>query len=484
MFSSFSKSAKAIAMGLCVGAIAGCASLQPVEPLPRALQQALQKAGMSEQHLGVVAFPLAGGARGLRLHANTSMQPGSTMKLVTAVVALEQLGPNARSGTDLLAATPPVGDVLPGPLYLRGRADTDLDWGALWNLLRQLREQGVRHIQGGLVVDRTLFHPARLDSGAPPFDESPEFQYNAIPDALYLSGNMVAFKLQSDANTLTASISPGLPGLRVDARAMVLVDKPCAAWEDDWKLPQVQTQPSGPVVVLQGQFPRNCRQQPELNLIDRQWVTAAAVRQIWAQLGGQIDGADAEGATPPGATVLVTHQGRPLAEVARGMMKGSDNPMARLFYLRLGAQAATADEATLDAAARSVGAWFTAKGIATEGLVMDNGSGLSRSERITPAQMASVLTIAYQGAHAPELLTGLPVAGVDGTMSRRLKGTAAEGRARLKSGTLRNAVGLGGYVLDQKDRMWVVVAFVNHDGASDKGRPVLDSVVEWVAGQQ
>ena len=474
---------KHAALALFAVALTGCATLSSDAELPPTVRQALQTAGLDATHLGLVAWPLSGRGQGLRLNAQQSMQPGSTMKVVTTVVALDRLGANARSRTDVLAAVPPNGDVVAGPLYLRGGADTDLDWGALWNLLRQLRESGVRHIQGGLVVDRTLFRPARLDSGAPQFDESPEFQYNAIPDALYLNGNMMAFTLRADAQSFLATANPALPGFRIDSTAMELVDRPCSAWEDGWTIPAVQHQGGAATVVLAGQFPRNCIQRPDLNLIERQWITSAMVRQIWTQLGGQIDGVDREGATPAGAVVLASHLGRPLAEVARGMMKRSDNPLTRLLFLRLGASAAKGEEPTLDAAARVVREWFVAKDIPTEGLVMDNGSGLSRSERITPQQMATLLSLAYRGPLAPELLSSLPIAGVDGTMTRRLKGTPAEGRARLKTGTLKNAVGLAGFVLDRENRMWVVAAMVNHENASAKGAPVLDSVAEWAASQ-
>jgi D-alanyl-D-alanine carboxypeptidase/D-alanyl-D-alanine-endopeptidase (penicillin-binding protein 4) len=405
------------------------------------------------------------------------------MKVVTTIVALERLGTNARGRTDLLATERPESGIIKGPLYLRGGADTDLDWGALWGMLRQLREQGIANIQGGLVVDRNLFHPPRPDVGIAPFDESPEFQYNVIPDALNLNTSLLGFVLQSDDKTLSVRTSPGLPGLVLDTSAFVLNDNACPQWESTWVLPELQVSEGVPRVRFQGQFPRNCTLQLDLNLVDRQWVTTRAVRQIWGQLGGQISGPDVEGSSPTQALVLASHLGRPFAEVARGMMKRSDNPLTRLTYLRLGAKTATDGEPTLDAAARSVHEWFVAHGIPTDGLVMDNGSGLSRSERITAQQMAAVLATAYNGPYAPELLTGLPVAGVDGTLSRRFKGTLVEGRARLKTGTLRNVTGLAGYVRDQQERMWVVVALLNHDDASKRGSPVLDSVVEWVAGQ-
>lgn len=467
-------------------ALLACSTPAPVgteNRLPQAVQRALGDAGMGAQALGVVAYPLAGGDGAIRWNAGTAMQPGSTMKLVTAIVALDRLGINARGRTDLLTTTAVQGDVLPGAIYLRGGADTDLDWGVLWGMLRQLREQGIRHIQGGIVVDRGLFYPTRLDIGAPPFDQSPEFQYNAIADALYLNGAMLDFTLKADAQSFSLRTSPELPGLEVDATGITLSDSDCAKWDDDWKTPSVQMRATGPRIGLQGSFPRNCIRQTAFNFLDRQWLSTTLMRQWWAQLGGQIDGVDGEAATPPGAAVRVTHFGRPLAEVVRGMMKRSDNPLTRLLYLKLGAQAARPQESTLVAADRMVREWFADKGLSTDGMVLDNGSGLSRSERIQPAQMAALLQWVYSSPYAPELLSSLPIAGVDGTMSRRLKGTVAQGRARVKTGTLGNVVGIAGFVQDQRDRTWIVVGFLNHDHAMAKGRPVLDSLVEWVAGQ-
>ncbi len=467
----------------CMLALSGCASVPNDSSLPPTVIAALQKAEMTDAVLGVVAYPLTNATRGLRLNPDLPQQPASTMKVVTTVVALERLGTNARGRTDLLASEKPESGIIKGPLYLRGGADTDLDWGALWGLLRQLREQGIADIQGGLVVDRNLFNPPRMDVGTTPFDESPEFQYNVIPDAVNLNTSLLGFVLQSDDTTVSVRTSPALPQLVLDTGSFALNDNTCAKWESTWVLPELQVSRGTPQLRFQGQFPRNCSQQLDLNLVDRQWITTRVVRQIWSQLGGQMGGADVEGSTPAQAMVLASHQGRPFAEVARGMMKRSDNPLTRLTYLRLGAKAAVDGEPTLKAAARSVHEWFASNGIPTDGLVMDNGSGLSRSERITAQQMAAVLATAYHGPYAPELLTSLPVAGVDGTLARRFKGTAVEGRARLKTGTLRNVAALAGYVRDQQERMWVVVALLNHDEASKKGRPVLDKVVEWVAGQ-
>ncbi len=462
---------------------AGSAQAAPLR-LPAEVRLALAKAGLPESALAVHAFALHKQDQVLSLRGQQAVAVGSAMKLVTAVVALDRLGPASRGRTELLVDGVQRGDVLAGPLYLRGGADAELDWGALWQLLRQLREPdgqraGLREIQGGLVIDRNLFRPARAELGQPDFDASPEWPYNVIPDALHLNGNLLGYSLSSDAESVSAGALPAWPGIRLDVSALSLVDRPCVDWEQGWRLPAVRQDAGYVTIQLQGDFPRHCRQQLRLNLLDRQWLSSQAVRQIWAELGGTLGPADAEAATPASARLLTSRQDSPLGELVRGVLKQSDNPLSRLIFLRLGAAVAEPDELTQAAAVRAVHEWFAAKGIDTEGLVLDNGSGLSRSERIQPAQLAALLAAAWDGPLAPELLSGLPLAGVDGTLRRRFKGGPAEGRARLKTGSLRDVNALAGYVFDTRRRPWVLVAVINHADAA-KGRAALDALVEWL----
>ncbi|PTT89564.1 D-alanyl-D-alanine carboxypeptidase/D-alanyl-D-alanine-endopeptidase, partial [Pelomonas sp. HMWF004] len=130
--------------------LAGCAS---TTRMPDPVQAALDRAGLPAASLGFVLQPLDASRPALQQRADEPMSPGSTMKLITATVALERLGINHRGRTELLAVAAPAGGIIEGPLILRGGADADLDWPALWWLLRQLRESGVRDIRGGLVVD-------------------------------------------------------------------------------------------------------------------------------------------------------------------------------------------------------------------------------------------------------------------------------------------------------------------------------------------
>jgi serine-type D-Ala-D-Ala carboxypeptidase/endopeptidase (penicillin-binding protein 4) len=461
-------------------ATSGCATLVDTPPAP--VETALRQAGVPASSLAVVAYPLDAPGTGLRLNADRPMAPASTMKTITAVVALDRLGPNSRGQTQLLAAGEVRDGRLDGPLVLKGGGDADLDWPALWAMLREVRERhGVRELAGGIVVDRGLFNPARLDIGAPRFDEQAEFPYNVIPDALHLNGSLLQYDFWSDDRSLTVRPYPQFGGLAIDTSAVLLNDKPCKDWDDDWKPSRFEALPEGGGrLVLAGEFPRGCQVSQSLNVLDRQWETAQALQQLWGSLGGTLSGEIREGATPEGARVLAQHRDRPLAELLRPVMKASDNALARMLFLRLGASAVQPGEDTREAAARVVREWFAAQKIDTAGLALENGSGLSRSERASAAQMAAMLQASARGAHGPELLATLPVAGVDGTLSRRFKGTAAEGRARMKTGTLRDVVALAGFVPDSTGKTWIVVAIVNDDQAA-KARPAIDALVDWVA---
>ena len=192
--------------------------------------------------------------------------------------------------------------------------------------------------------------------------------------------------------------------------------------------------------------------------------------------------AGSSAATPPGVRLLARHVAPPLGEVLRRMIKPSDPPLTRLLYLQLvlAGMAAEPGADTSVLAEREVRRWLAGNAIDTTGLVLDNGSGLSRSERITPRQLAQVLQAAHAGRWSPELLMSLPVVGVDGTMRQRLKSGPAAGLARMKTGTLRNVAALAGFVDDPQGQRHVLVAIINHEQAR-AGRPALDALVDWVA---
>jgi D-alanyl-D-alanine carboxypeptidase/D-alanyl-D-alanine-endopeptidase (penicillin-binding protein 4) len=410
------------------------------------------------------------------------MQPGSTMKLVTSIVALDVLGPNHRGFTELVSAAPrrpgPDGDVLDGDLVLRGGGDVELGVPQLWALLMELRESGVRELRGDVLLDRSRYDPPRADLGLPPFDSAPEFPYNVIPDALNVAGSLLPLKLQATADGVVATTVPALDGLVIDARGMALVDARCADWDDHWKPATTAREGGVTTITLHGAFPRACTARPALQLLDRDELAERLLRTLWRGLGGRFTGRVREGTALAGAAVLARRQGRPWGELMRPLNKISDNAWTRVLFHELGvaAPAGTAGP-TAQRADSLLRDWLRRERIDAAALVSDNGSGLSRSERVSAQLLAEMLRAAWQGRHRHDLLATLPTVGVDGTMRLRLRESPATGWARLKTGTLRNVVGLAGVLRDGDGRDWAVAMLIN-DEAAARGRPVLDALVD------
>lgn len=460
--------------------------------LPAPVAQTMKLNGIADHEVGVLV--LRGDATVLAHGERVAMQPASTMKLVTTLASLERLGPVFRGRTELRSNGRVEGGVLRGDLVLKGGADADLDGKVLEDMLRALRYAGIERIEGNLVLDRSLFQPARQDLGAPPFDESPEAYYNVIPDALLVNKNMLQVDMRSTSGSLVLRMHPELDRVSLTSE-MTLVDAACAKWEAGWKLPEARRQPDGSVqVVLRGTFPKNCVHSYGINVLDRDDYVGALVRRTWQGLGGTISGRTLAGTTPPDTRLLAAHAARALPEIIRDTNKLSDNALARTLLLSLGSlqadplegslplpapQEGVTTQARADAAIRD---WMRSQRIDVAGFVIENGSGLSRTERITPQQMGQVLQAGLRSQWAPEFQASLPIGAVDGTMRRRLQDSPAAGRARLKTGSIRNVVALAGYVPDASGTPCVFVAFVNSERAGEgRGRAVLDALVDWVA---
>jgi D-alanyl-D-alanine carboxypeptidase/D-alanyl-D-alanine-endopeptidase (penicillin-binding protein 4) len=458
--------------------------------LPEPVVQVLRTTGIAEDAVSVLV--LRDDQTVLSHLADRPVQPASTMKLVSTLVGLETLGPVFRGRTELRTTGELQGDTLKGDLVLRGGADVDLSSEALENMLRSLRYQGIRKIQGHLVIDRQLFNPARADLDAGPFDESPEAYYNVIPDAAMINKNMLQLDMRSTGSRLKLQMQPELQGVTI-GHDMKLVDADCDKWEDGWKLSEAVPQKNGGIkVMLHGTFPKNCNQSYSINVVDRQEYLGRLFRATWKRLGGTISDTAIEGATPVGSRLLAAHVSRTLPEIVRDTNKPSDNLLARLIFLSLGALEADpvlgshpqpgSLDVTLSRSDAAVRNWMRAHGINDTGLVLENGSGLSRTERITPLQMGGLLQAGLRSPWAPEFQSSMPIVAVDGTMRRRLHGSPAAGRARMKTGTLSNVVALAGYVPDATGKPLVVVAFVNSKLAGNgRGRSVVDTLVDWVA---
>jgi len=451
------------------------------QTLPPRVEQALKANKISSDALSVVMLPLTGDAAPTFVNADVSVNPASTMKLVTTYAALELLGPNHQWKTEFYADGPLAHGTLNGNLYLKGGGDPKLNMEKLWLLLRDLRANGVTKVTGDLVLDRSHF----VQPDLPVFDDDGNDKNKPFlvgPDSLLVNLKALRFIVRNDGGKVNIAVEPPIASIRIDNRVKALPAGKCPGWPDVLYNPVAD----GDVVtvVVTGKLADGCSAQTYLSLLDHQRYAAGAVRAIWAELGGSILGIDRVAQVPDKARLLARAYSPDLTEIIRDINKYSNNTMAKQLFLSLGAEfrnEADADDAK--AAQRVIRKWLAKKGLISPHLVIENGSGLSRAERVSARELGSLLQAAWRSPYSAEFISSMPLAAVDGTMRKRLRNTPVAGKAHLKTGTLNTVRAIAGYSRDGDGNVWAVVAILNHPrpwGAAS----ILDQVLVSLYGQR
>ena len=445
-------------------------ALTPVSAaeLPLAVLKELRAAGIPPSSVAAVVREVGAAAPSLSVRADATTNPASVMKLVTTYAALELLGPAYRWKTEVYLD----GD----DVVLRGRGDPKLTYESFWLLLRSLRSRGLSEIKGDVLLDRSYFGPV----GDSRIDDESFRPYNVAPDALLVNFKSLRFGFlpEAERGAVRVFAEPALPGLEI-VNTLKIVDGGCPEGRALRDLIRAEFQSKPPRASFTGSYPVSCGEK-DLNvaLYAPEDYVAEMIRQLWLEMGGAWNGAVREGQASPSARLVYVHESDPLAEIVRDINKFSNNVMARQLYLTLAAELGGAP-ARPEAAFRSIQQWLKAKGINAPELVIENGSGLSRNERVSAATLAALLQAAWSSPVMPEFIASLPVVAADGTMKKRLRGERVAGNAHIKTGLLNDARAIAGYVLDRNGRRHIVVMIVNHPRAPEAA-DALDALLTWV----
>jgi len=455
----------------------GVAQEPPV--LPELILQELKKAKIPLNAVGIYVQPLSRSANpgpvALQLNEKTPYLPASTMKVVTTYSALEILGAAYRWKTEVYANGSLEEGVLNGDLVFRGSGDPKFNLESFWVFLRQIRSKGVREIRGDLILDRSAFENRYFDPAA--FDNDPFRPYNAGPDALLLNHKVldVIFSPNSLDGTVNVQTFPALDGVTVTPPSLADTGN-CHGWQKGLSLRFSEKE-----AVFEGTYPLSCGEQnwfvSPASMSDSAFFRSVFV-SLWKELGGAFSGQVKEGSVPEGAQLLAEWQSPPLGEVIRDVNKYSNNVMARHVLITTGIKSSDGPTSS-EKGAFAVRSFLASRGISIHGLHIENGSGLSRIERISPQVMGHILESAYRSPVMPEFLASLPIAGRDGTLWKSMRKTSVADKAHLKTGAIQDVRAIAGYVRAASGEWYVVVFIVNHprSGAAVRAR---DALVVWV----
>jgi D-alanyl-D-alanine carboxypeptidase/D-alanyl-D-alanine-endopeptidase (penicillin-binding protein 4) len=454
------------------------------QTLPPEVEAALSRAKVPREALATIvvdASPSAHAKAGplLSYRANASANPASVMKLVTTYAGLELLGPAYTWPTPVFVDGSINNGVLTGNLIIQGRGDPKLVHERLWLLLRRVQGLGFKSITGDILLDRSAF--VVTPQNPADFDGEPLRPYNAAPDALLVNFKSVVmtFVPNPGAGVAAVSFEPPLANVQMQGSVPLAAGKNAATLAEcgDYRA-TLQADFSDPFrISFKGSYPVGCGEKVwPVAYADPANYAERAVAGLWAEMGGKLGGRVREGRAPAGARAAFEMTSPPLAEVIRDINKFSNNVMAQQLFLTLSLNQ-TPGPASFEASRGVLQGWWRERFGAQDLPVLDNGSGLSRQERITPHALARMLQIAYVSGTMPELMASLPITGVDGTL-RRNKSRISQGWAHLKTGSLRDSAALAGYVHTPSGRRLVLVSIINHPNAA-AARPALEALVDW-----
>ena len=446
--------------------------------LPATVVDALKMAGIPQQSVALYVQAVEGKSPILSHNADKSMNPASVMKLVTTNAALDVLSPTYRWKTEVYRDGNLINGVLDGHLIIKGYGDPNFKAQEFWRLLMSLQQLGIKQINGDLIIDKSYF--AKNVGNRKTFDDEPWRAYNAEPSAFLVNGRNTSFKFSATETGVNVSQEFELPEVQI-VNKMKLAQGGCGEWRSRFGY-TVKPEESGAMVTFSGTFSPACEERYlELSVFDDEKYAFYSFKKLWKELGGSFNGKLKVQDTPASAVKVLEQLSEPLGYVLRDINKWSNNLMARQLLLTIAAEKLSppATEANGEKAIKS---WLSAKGLNFKELVIENGSGLSRVERISAEHLGQMLVNAYHSPVMPELMASLPILSHDGTIKKRLVDSQSNGRAHLKTGSIDGVSAIAGYVLDANNHRHVLVMLVNHTEAA-ASKNAQDALIEWVHQQ-
>lgn len=453
------------------------ASFSAQAELPSSVAEALKKAGIPQQNAAVYVQAVESNSPILSLNAGQAMNPASVMKIVTTNAALGLLTPAYRWKTEIYRDGKLANWNLQGDLVIKGYGDPSFKAQDFWRLLMSLRQAGVRKINGDLIIDKSYF-AASINNVS--FDTEKWRAYNAQPSAFLVNGRNTGFKFTANDDAVSITQEFELPEV-VIVNKMKRVPGACGDWRSRMAY-DVQPSDGKVIVKFSGSYATECGERfLELSLFEDEKYAFFTFKKLWRELGGEFNGSLKLQETPASAVKLLEQYSEPLGSTVRDINKWSNNVMARQLLLTIAAEKSSVP-ATEAKGASAIQSWLAANGLKFDELVIENGSGLSRTEQISAEHLGQLLIRSYNSPVMPEMMASLPILSLDGTIKQRLKDSQSNGRAHLKTGSLNGVSAIAGYVLDANSHRHVLVMLVNHPNAA-ASKAAQDALIEWVHQQ-
>lgn len=446
------------------------------------IQEVLQKPELSSATIGIKVASLDNGRVLFEENANKLLRPASNMKLYTVAAAIDKLSPDYRFTTSVYAPKPDAAGIIHGDMTIYGRGDPSIAarfnsgdyFKGIDELATRIASAGVKRVEGDIIGDESYFTGPQYGAGWE--WEDLQWWYGAEVSALTINDNALDLSVK--------------PGAKIGAPAIITTGPPDPLMTIS---NHVVTAPSGTkrrLTVYRGLGTHVLEVVGTIAVDDRGYTGGIGIshpallfvyllRSSLAKRGVVITGRSktiapsVSGVPISGTPVSVlneiaTLQSPPLSVVAAQTLKPSQNLYTELILRTLGkvvplnGEASNEIRTSEEAGLEVLRSFLKEAGVNPAALVLSDGSGLSRNDMITAEATLQLLIYMSRHAHAKVFNEALPIAGVDGTLRNRMRGTVAENNLRAKTGSLSSAASLSGYVTTAAGERLVFSIMVNN----------------------
>lgn len=446
-----------------------------IHALPAGINQIINKSGIPKKDISIYIKEAGNSKRVVAsLNADKPRIPASVVKVLSTYAAVLKLGFDYRWPTKFYSNGKIKNGVLYGDLLVKGFGDPTLSNKDLVEIVSNIKAKGIRKITGNIVIDRSYFKVGTKDNSG--FDQHTYSPYNAMPDAMMFNERVSTICVTPKKNVVTKQTPDA--SYRV-VNNLKPVNKPCRG-RYSWPSFKVDKTQEPTTVLLKGPISKHCGTRKLCQVITKPYKSFYyALKDALQKSGVPVNGGFRLNKVPANAKILFTHYSKPLEKIISKTAKKSNNLYARHIMLLLGAKMYGAP-ATLSKGRQAVAYILKSRGALKQGsLHIDNGCGLSRSSRITAKILAGVYDHAYI-KYGQRWMNTLSIAGVDGTIKRRFRGTIVRKRAWMKTGTLKRVKNIGGYVKSRNSRIYTVVILVNSNKGNWRASQLQNNVIKWL----
>ncbi len=445
--------------------------------LPQSISDMIYKDRIEPSNLSILITNKRDGSIVASLNPYKPMVPASVAKIATAYAVLLEFGKNFKWPTQVYYSGKIKNGTLQGDIIVKGYGDPTLNANDLKSFAKKLRSYGIRAISGKLIIDRTFFkNSPKISSG---FDKNYLSEYNAMPDALMFNDHLNKLEIIPSQNGVVAKRFFGDKSFKV-INHLKATNKACRR---PYNWPKMRFFKDGDSigVALDGTFSTKCHP----IILNR--VLAKTYKSFYysfayylKQSGISFSGGLRLQKVPKSAKLLFTHYSKPLIQIVSKTLKKSNNLYARHLFLILGAKR-YGYPATIEKSQRAIREILGAKGVLDSDDFIYNGCGLTKKARLKATSAAKILDSAYRD-FGDSWLNALSIAGVDGTLKKRFRYTIVKNRAFMKTGTLKRAKNIAGFVKSINGNLYNCVIFYN--GAKIwLGRDVQNKIITWLVKQ-